>query len=317
MKASEKSGQRPHVEIDHRQLLGLIKRRRTADQSEARVVDHVLRLKIAGRQYLFEMRHRTGFCDVERNDQRHRRAAGPAISAASAFRRSSRRATSTSAWPFFANTRASAVPIPADAPVMIATGASSAARPLGNDALAQGNPLARRNAEQVGDTPDQVFLKLGDAAVGVDHLPHHLDEAQAALFVELAHQQAGEAIEVAPPRARPPCACAISCSAVSSSSWNPRLHQQAQFSRSASPKSPSTVAAWMSSAGARNAAVVGAEAIGMFVAAGKVRDEVLDGLEHGRGSARSARRGAAQKPALHAECDPAFGNGRRASREAF
>ena len=56
--------------------------------------------------------------------------------------------------------------------------------------------LARGDAEQIGGAPDQIVLELGDAAVGIDDLPHHLDHAPAAVLVERAVEQAGEMIEV-------------------------------------------------------------------------------------------------------------------------
>jgi hypothetical protein len=54
-----------------------------------------------------------------------RRAPVEAISSASAFNLSSLRATNANSWPWRAKTRASARPIPADAPVMTVTGRSS------------------------------------------------------------------------------------------------------------------------------------------------------------------------------------------------
>ena len=37
-------GHRAHVEVDHRQLLGAVERGGAADQAEAGIIDHVLRL---------------------------------------------------------------------------------------------------------------------------------------------------------------------------------------------------------------------------------------------------------------------------------
>ena len=41
-----------------------------------------------------------------------------------------------------------------------------------------------------------IVLELGDLAVGEHHLPHHLDDAEPALLVDLAHDDAGEMIEI-------------------------------------------------------------------------------------------------------------------------
>src|SRR5688500_7561963 len=56
--------------------------------------------------------------------------------------------------------------------------------------------IARRNAEQVRRTPHDIVLELADLAVGVDHLPHHLDDAEPALLVDRTHDDAGETIEI-------------------------------------------------------------------------------------------------------------------------
>ena len=45
-------GQRPHVEVDHRQLLGAVELGGAADQAEAGIVDDVLRLERRARQAL-------------------------------------------------------------------------------------------------------------------------------------------------------------------------------------------------------------------------------------------------------------------------
>src|SRR5258708_20042764 len=46
-------------------------------------------------------------------------------------------------------------------------------------ALAEFDTLARGNAEQVRHPPHQVTFEIGDAAIGIDDLPHHLDAAAA------------------------------------------------------------------------------------------------------------------------------------------
>src|SRR6266568_1673604 len=81
----------------------------------------------------------------------------------------------------------------------IAAAGISAARdrglPGGNTVL-EIDPVARRYAEQIGCTPDDVILELADLAVGINHLPHHLDDAESALFIYRTHDDAGEVIEV-------------------------------------------------------------------------------------------------------------------------
>src|SRR5579883_3522918 len=115
----------------------------------------------------------------------------------------SRRTTSTVAWPLAANTRASAAPIPTEAPVISVMGRRSAiSRVLailparGGDLLAQLDPFPRRDAEQIRGAPQQIVLELRDTAIGVDDLPHHLDHPAATLLVEGAVDQAREVIEI-------------------------------------------------------------------------------------------------------------------------
>src|SRR6476659_10510999 len=64
------------------------------------------------------------------------------------------------------------------------------------DRMLEVDPVALGDPEQVGRAPDDVILELGHLAIGIDQLPHHLDDALAALFVERAHDDAGEVIEV-------------------------------------------------------------------------------------------------------------------------
>src|SRR3954447_10768782 len=56
--------------------------------------------------------------------------------------------------------------------------------------------VAPGNAEQIGGTPQHIVLELGDFAVGEHHLPHHLDDTATAFLIDLAHDHAGEAIEI-------------------------------------------------------------------------------------------------------------------------
>ena len=125
-----------------------------------------------------------------------------AISAASAASRSCRRATRTSSWPCAAKTRASAAPIPADAPVISVTGFTklrplvSPLAPPARRCAAAVRSVPLRHAKQIGGAPKEIVLQFVAGAVGVDDLPHHLDEAGPAGFVERAVEQAGEMIEV-------------------------------------------------------------------------------------------------------------------------
>src|SRR5262249_40895259 len=134
-----------------------------------------------------------------------RGAPDAAILSASRSSSPARRATSTSSWPCRAKISASAQPIPAEAPVISVTGrplilpvslGSLPAAARRRDAPPQRDAIARRDREQVGDAPHHVLLELAHVAVGVAHLPQHLDEPQPARLVERSHQQAGEMIEV-------------------------------------------------------------------------------------------------------------------------
>src|SRR3954471_23344732 len=64
------------------------------------------------------------------------------------------------------------------------------------DAMLEVDTVARRHAEKVGRTPDHIVLELGDLAVGIDQLPHHLYDAKPALLIDRAHDDAGEMIEI-------------------------------------------------------------------------------------------------------------------------
>src|SRR5262249_27968386 len=48
----------------------------------------------------------------------------------------------------------------------------------GDEAL-EFEPVARRDGKKVRGAPKHVVFELGDLAVGVDQLPHHLDDALA------------------------------------------------------------------------------------------------------------------------------------------
>ena len=75
--------------------------------------------------------------------------------------------------------------MPADAPVISVTGRRSVMRASRSCAFAATRwrnaiRASRGNVQQVGGAPDQIVLELGDAAVGIDDLPHHLDDLLAA-----------------------------------------------------------------------------------------------------------------------------------------
>ena len=62
--------------------------------------------------------------------------------------------------------------------------------------LAELDPLARRNAEEIRGPPDQVALELAHVTVGIDHFPHHFDHAAATVLFERAIDQLREMIEI-------------------------------------------------------------------------------------------------------------------------
>src|ERR1700676_1457933 len=64
------------------------------------------------------------------------------------------------------------------------------------DAMLEIDPVARRNAQQIGRAPDHVILELADLAVGIYQLPHHFDDAKPAGLIDRAHDDAGEVIEI-------------------------------------------------------------------------------------------------------------------------
>src|ERR1700751_1239344 len=64
------------------------------------------------------------------------------------------------------------------------------------DAMLEIDPVARRNAQQVGRAPDHVILELADIAVGIYQLPHHFDDAKPAGLIDRAHDDAGEMVEI-------------------------------------------------------------------------------------------------------------------------
>src|ERR1700732_1769677 len=66
----------------------------------------------------------------------------------------------------------------------------------GGDAVLEIDPVAGGYPEQVGGAPDHVILELADLTVGVDQLPHHLDNAQSACLIHRTHDDAGEMIEI-------------------------------------------------------------------------------------------------------------------------
>src|SRR5579883_248874 len=68
--------------------------------------------------------------------------------------------------------------------------------PAATDQMFQVDAVAGGDAEQVGRAPDHIVLELADLAIGIDQLPHHLDNAQPPLFIDLAHDDAGEMIEI-------------------------------------------------------------------------------------------------------------------------
>src|SRR5438132_10977354 len=66
----------------------------------------------------------------------------------------------------------------------------------GSNTVLEIDPVARSHDEQIGCTPNDVILELADLAVGINHLPHHLDDTESALFIYRTHDDAGEVIEI-------------------------------------------------------------------------------------------------------------------------
>src|SRR5262249_38505170 len=109
-----------------------------------------------------------------------RRGPMAAISSASACRRSSRRATIASSWPLRAKTRASSMPMPADAPVIKVT------RPRGDLAFLSLPPFSRGDLSRFRrdlleaalgrlDAPGPDHDDLNDDQR--DHQPNHAGQA--------------------------------------------------------------------------------------------------------------------------------------------
>src|SRR5580700_2756727 len=64
------------------------------------------------------------------------------------------------------------------------------------NAVLEIDAVTRRHAEQVGGAPDYIVLELVDLAIGVHQFPHHFDNAEPTGFINRAHDDAGEMIEV-------------------------------------------------------------------------------------------------------------------------
>src|SRR5262245_40113489 len=63
-------------------------------------------------------------------------------------------------------------------------------RPRLGDVTLELDTIARGHGQKIGSTPDHIVLELADLAIGIDQLPHHLDDAQPALVIDLAHDDA-------------------------------------------------------------------------------------------------------------------------------
>ncbi len=99
------------------------------------------------------------------------------------------------------DTRASALPMPAEAPVISVTGRRSgvtAVRFRARRRLAGASSIrsCAEIPEKVGGPPEQIVLEFADPAVREGDLPHHLDHAPPPVLVERTVDQAGEVIEV-------------------------------------------------------------------------------------------------------------------------
>ena len=68
--AERQLGKRAHIEVDHRQLLGAVERGGGADQSEAGIVDHVLRLDALRSERVADVAHGVAALQVGDDHQR-------------------------------------------------------------------------------------------------------------------------------------------------------------------------------------------------------------------------------------------------------
>ena len=207
--------ERAHVEIDHRELLGAVDFRRGAVQAEARIVDDDRGLEAASEQLVRDACRRVRALQIGRDDDAACTWPRPRARFASRTISFSRRATSAISWPLRANTRASAAPMPTDAPVITVTGlkidiavaprvapahlrayALSPSACLAGNAAAQRDTVARGHPQQIGDAPHQVILEFVDApsANTISHIISTIPRRPG--FVERAVDQAGEMIEV-------------------------------------------------------------------------------------------------------------------------
>src|SRR5580704_9751448 len=63
-------------------------------------------------------------------------------------------------------------------------------------AAATRDALARGDAEQVGDAPDEILLEVADPPSGMDDLPHHFNDTPPAVIIDRTGDAAGEVIEI-------------------------------------------------------------------------------------------------------------------------
>src|SRR3982075_3472979 len=68
--------------------------------------------------------------------------------------------------------------------------------PSGGDTMLEFDPVARRYGQKIRRAPDHVVLELADLAIGINQLPHHLDNADPALLIHRPHDDASEMIEI-------------------------------------------------------------------------------------------------------------------------
>ena len=119
-KPQRQIGHGADVDGDHAKLRRAIELDRMTEQAKACIVDDVFDVHARGGQGRGNLIAGIGLFEIARDHDR-RGSAAAAISSASSASRSARRATSARRWPFDAKTRASSVPIPAEAPVISVT----------------------------------------------------------------------------------------------------------------------------------------------------------------------------------------------------
>lgn len=67
---------------------------------------------------------------------------------------------------------------------------------IGRNSLAKFDTLSSRYSEEIGGAPDDIVLIFIHSAVGIDDLPHHLNDLATAFVVRELMELTGKMIEV-------------------------------------------------------------------------------------------------------------------------